>query len=453
MQILLQVISFIFVIFVLVVSHEFGHLIVAKLFDVKILKFSVGFGKELFSWHGKDKTKYAISLLPLGGYVKMLDTREMKVSPQELHLAFDHKPVLQRILIVLAGPFTNIIFALLVFWIMYLLGVTLPKPVIGKILPDTIASATMLQSGDEIIGIDNKSVQDWQGVMFGIFGHIGNKDNLRIIVKKNNTPIEQTYNLNLANWSFSGLEPDPLRELGITAYHPPISKIIGKVAKNTPAAKANLREGDEVISVNGKAVEDWEEFINFIQKNPQQILRLQINRQHELLNVNVKTDWKFGPGWKKIGFLGVSSQKPVWPSSMLSGENYSFFGALQPAWRNINDFMVFNAQVLGKLITGKIPMGILGGPISIFQSSAAALNQGAIVFFGFLGIFSIMLAFVNLLPIPGLDGGHVLICLIEFVRRKPLSAAVQILIMRLGIIALILLAVRASINDLLRLFS
>ena len=161
MHILLNILAFIFVIFVLVVSHEFGHFIIAKLCKVKILKFSVGFGKELFSWYGKgkDKTKYAISLLPLGGYVKMLDGREMRVSQKKLHLAFDHKPILQRILIVLAGPLTNILFALFVFWLMYVIGISLPKPIIGKILPDTIASATGLQTGDEITGIDNKPVQ------------------------------------------------------------------------------------------------------------------------------------------------------------------------------------------------------------------------------------------------------------------------------------------------------
>lgn len=448
MLIILKIFAFLFAIFILILVHEFSHFWVARRCGIKILKFSIGFGKALYNWRGKDGTEYILAAIPLGGYVKMLDTRETKVSAREHKFAFDYKPIWQRLLVVLTGPVVNLLFAFLVFWLLFVIGITVPKPIIGKITPHSIASQAGLSRGAEITAVDGKKVVNWQEVVLTIFSRIGDRGNL--IVK---TTSDNIYSLNIDSWKLDSFQPDPLLALGITPYHPLAPTIIGKVMPKSPAAVFGLLPNDRVISINNQRVSDWEEFIEQIKKYPAQQINLLIKRDGKVLSRTVTTDWKFGEGWIKIGYLGVGALPTKWPEEILLHQQYSPLYALFPALTQTWAMFDFNGVALTKLVTGKISFHVLGGPIAIFQSAAAALNAGIVVYFGFLAILSVMLAFVNLLPIPGLDGGHVLFLAIEAVLRRPISVRVQALVFRLGMILLILIMVQATINDLMRIFS
>lgn len=451
MSIFISIIAFLFAVSILALIHEYGHFLVARFFKIKVLKFSIGFGKPLFSWVGKNKTKYLISAIPLGGYVKMLDTREGEVAPSELTLAFDKKPILQRILVVLAGPLTNVIFTIFAFLIIFMIGIKSPKPIIGKILPQTIASQVGMKAGDEIIAINHQKVVNWQDVMLAVFSHIGEKNTLALDTKSSNSQI-LNYDLDLKNWRLNMLVLDPLRDLGIEPYHPNPPAIIDDIGKGTPAAKAGLIAKDKVISVDKVKVTSWDELVDYIKDHPQQKMNFVVKRQTQFLNIPVVADWRYDKGWKKIGFLGIKPVPIDWPQDYFIEQKYSLPFALIPAMQNTFTFLKFNCVVIGKLITGKISLLVLGGPISIFQSAASALNQGIIIYFSFLALLSLMLAFVNLLPIPGLDGGHVFFLILEGITKKPLSNATQILIIRLGLIFLALIMVQSTINDLMRLW-
>jgi len=451
MLIVIKILAFLFAIFILVLVHEFGHFWVARRCGIKILKFSIGFGKALFTWYGKDGTQYILAAVPLGGYVKMLDTRETEVSAHERKFAFDYRPIWQRFLVVLTGPVVNLLFAFLVFWLLFVIGVTTPKPVIGKITPNSIASQAGLSRDMEIVAVDGKNVTDWQKVVLAVFSKIGDRGNL-IVKTAAGSAASHNHFLDIDNWKLDSFQPDPLLALGITPYHPIAPAVIGKVMPKSPAAIFGLLPNDRVISVNNQRVTDWEELIEQIKKYPQQQIALLISRDGKFLPLTMTTDWKFDAGWKKIGYLGVGSLPIKWSKENLLEQRYLPLQAIVPALSQTWLLIDFNGTALVKLVTGKISFHVLGGPITIFQSAAAALNAGIVVYFGFLAILSIMLAFVNLLPIPGLDGGHILFLGIEALLRRPISVRTQVLVFRLGLILLILIMVQATINDLMRIF-
>lgn len=450
MTIFISIIAFLFAISILTLVHEWGHFLVARAFKVKVLKFSIGFGKPLYSWVGKNKTEYLISSIPLGGYVKMLDTREGEVAASELNLAFDHKPVLQRIFIVLSGPFTNIIFTLITFLLIFMIGLKAPKPIIGKVYPQTIVSLAGIKTGDEIIAIDNKKVVNWQDVLLSIFEHIGEQDLLTMEIKSQDK-ITKKYILDLQKWHLNMLVLDPMRDLGFEPYHPNPPAIVDYIGSNSPAAQGGMKVKDKVVAIDNNRINSWDEFTDYIKERPQQKINFLVERDGKMLNLSIISDWKFGKGWKKIGFLGVKPISIDWPNEYFVFQKYALPEAFISAANNTFIFLHFNFLVVYKLISGKISLLVLGGPISIFQSAASALNQGIIIYFSFLALLSLMLAFVNLLPIPGLDGGYVILLLIEGITKKPLSQAVQQLIFRLGIILLVLIMFQATLNDLMRL--
>lgn len=451
MSIIFSIIAFLFAISILALIHECGHFLVARFFNVKVLKFSIGFGKPLFSWKGKNHIQYLISAIPLGGYVKMVDTREGMVAHDELPFAFDRKPVWQRLLIVLSGPLTNIIFTVLILWLIFVIGINSPKPIVGKILPNTIASQVGIKAGDEFITIEKTKVINWQDVLLKVFAKIGAKDILPVSLKTQNNEIKN-FNLDLKNWQIDMLQLDPLHDLGIEPYHPRMPAVINEIGKNSPAEKAGFKLQDKVIAVDNNNVEDWDALVEYIKNHPKEQLTFNVVRQGNKLNLTATTAWKFGDGWKKTGYLGISPVQREWPKEYFVKQQYSPPIALSHALQNTFAFLTFNFIVIEKLVTGKISVLVLGGPISIFQSAATALNQGIVVYFSFLALLSLMLAFVNLLPIPGLDGGYVIFLLLEAITKKPLSNSVQILIFRLGIIFLVLLMFQATLNDLMRIW-
>lgn len=453
MLILYKIFSFLFAICILVLVHEYGHYLAACYFKVKVLRFSIGFGKPFYKWRNKkNQTEFCIAPILLGGYVKMLDSREGKVDPADLIYTFDHKPILQRAAIIAAGPFTNVIFALLAFWLVFVIGIKIPKPIIESVEPNSIASTAGLRGNEEIVSIDKYSTNNWKDVLLAMLARVGDKDVM--YVKTQISPIEpvKTYSLDLAKWKIDQLQPNPLEDFGLVPYSPDAPPIIDKIAPDSPAAKSGLQIHDKILTINDKKMIGWNSIIRYIRKHPETKLNLKIDRENKIISISLVSGWKYGNGWKKIGYLGISSLPVKWPEQMLRLEKYSVIYALWPSWQEAFSLLRLNGIVLEKLLTGKISLKILGGPISIYQASTQALEQGGVMFISFLALISLTLALLNLLPLPGLDGGFFIFLLIEAIIRRPISLNVQILILRLGMILLLMLFLQATINDLMRMF-
>lgn len=452
MLIITYIIAFLVAVMILVSLHEFGHFIVAKVLGIKVLRFSIGFGKTLWRRQGKDGTEYVIAMLPLGGYVKMLDESEGNVVPEEAHRAFNRQGVLKRAAVIIAGPLMNLLFAIVAFWLIFSIGVNQAKPIIGKVIPNSIAGYANLQTGDEIIQIDKQQVSNWQDAVIAVVSRIGDAGTMEVVVHKPNNSKPQSYSLLLSQWQLNSLKPDPLESLGIKPYTPPMPPIIGKVKSNSPAANSGLQLGDKIISYNNTPVNDWIDLLEFIHAHPNQQIQLEIQRQGKLQPLTLQIGSTISFPFKRIGYLGVAPEKVTWPPGMQQPVKYSLLGAWVPAYQETWQLLRFNFIMVGKLITGKISLQSLGGPIMIMQSANAAFLQGLVIYITFLGFLSVMLAFVNLLPIPTLDGGHFIYLLIEGITGKPVSLAVQYLTMRIGLIILVLLIFNATVNDIMRLF-
>ncbi|MFT3742062.1 MAG: RIP metalloprotease RseP [Gammaproteobacteria bacterium] len=451
MHIILNIVVFFCSILALITVHEFGHFIVAKLLKVKVVRFSVGFGKALWKHQAKSGTEYQIAWLPLGGYVKLLDENEAPVPPQDQPRAFNRQALWKRASIVLAGPGINILFAILAFWMVAFIGKDEVKPIIGAILPNTPAAIAQLPPKSEIVALNDQPVHSWQKISMKLIERFGSTGNLPITVRdKKGT---QRYLLPLQEWSPKDeLQPDPLASLGIEPYQLFIPPVIHRIVPDGPAAHSNLRLNDRILAINGKPVKSWMDFVQILRQYPKQTLSLTVQRGSKMGDVTVKTGRRLG-GYQWIGYLGVEPLKPEWPADMQYNIYYAPWPALKYAARETYDFSVFHFVVLGKMITGEISFRGIGGPISIYETTSLAFSQGLPIYLGFLGILSVMLACVNILPIPGLDGGHLLFYVFEAILGRPLSLRWQMLILRLGFIVLILIMVQATVNDVLRWFS
>src|SRR3989338_6693229 len=371
MSILISIIVFIVTVLALVTVHEYGHFWVARKFGFKVQKFSIGFGKAIVRWFGKDGTEYVIAILPLGGYVKMLDEREGEVSPHLRHMEFNQKPVWSRFLVVAAGPGTNILFALIAFWLMFVIGVKQVKPVIGNVIPNSISAQAGLRSQQQIIGIDGKPMKDWQDIILAIVERMGEKGSMAIQVSNNDGSVK-THQLNLNTWDTGGLDPQPLMSLGFEPYQPFVPAIIANFDSKGAASKAGMKIGDKVLSVDGKKVKDWETFVRAIQNKPDAIVKLIVLRNKTRHIINVKTEQKRVSLNSRIGYIGVQGKWVPWSEDLKFEEKYSVFYAWIPAWQEVWRLFDFNAYVLWKLIRGQISLASLGGPITIYKAADVA---------------------------------------------------------------------------------
>lgn len=454
MEVGLKIFAFLFAIFLLVTLHEFGHFIVARRLGIKTLKFSIGFGKAIWRWFGKDGTEYVIAVLPLGGYVKLLDEREGPVPDAEKHLEFNRKPLWVRTLVVIAGPLINLLLAIVAFWLVFTIGIQQIKPIIGSVTPNSIAAQAGVEAGDNIIQIDQHKTDTWQKVVLALVYRMGEKGSMHIQVQPHEMGPIQTHTLDLTHWNIDNLNPDPMQSLGFKPYMPPVTPIVFKTVVHGPADQAGLLPGDKILKIADSPINDWVGFVGYLQTHPGTTANLLIVRdnQQKMLSLTIDKKWVWSHGFKQIGYIGVQSAPITMPDSMKLLAHYSPWGALVPAWQQTVAFTVFNFVVLKKMLLGQISLQGLGGPITIFTSAGAAFIQGIVVYINFLGILSLMLACINILPIPGLDGGHLLFFLIEAIRRRPISVAAQLLAWRIGLILLIMLMLQATMNDLLRLF-
>ena len=438
-------------ILLVILLHELGHFSVARWCGIKIERFSIGFGKVLWSRKDRRGTEYALCLLPLGGYVKMLGEGSQDVAVDDRAFAFNQKNLWVRAAVVAAGPLVNFILAIFLFWVVFQIGVEHIRPVIGQVLPYSIAADAGLRSGDEFKEAGGWKVHNWQGVLMGLMIHLGEKDPLHVVVKSKRNQQLQVHSLNLQNWAIDPNSPQLFQSIGIVPYQPKITPIIANIEPHSPAASLNLHSGDLIVGVNYKRMNDWLELTQFLQKHPDQSILLGVQRQGRTQWLDVKLG-HIDLGHDQItGYLGVRVQAPQWPKDMMQWRQYTPWAALPQAIEQTAELTSFNLIVLFKMFSAKISLHTLGGPISIFETAGDAFKMGLTAYLSFIAFVSVSLGFINLLPIPCLDGGYLFFYLIEGLFGRPIPERYQLLLMRLGLLFIILLMVQAFINDLQRL--
>lgn len=444
-----MIVCFLVALTVLVAVHEYGHFWVARRLGVKVLRYSIGFGRVFFSWRDKKETEYAFSVIPLGGYVKMLDEREGPVAPEELQFAFNRKPLWARVCIVLAGPLFNIIFAVFAYWLMFCIGITQIVPVIGQVTPDSIAAKAGLKADTEIITIAGEPTPSWTDVRLKILAELGNDTKLAITTQAIGSRQQQLHKLDLTNWKVEGNTIPILGSLGIYPDFPDIPAVIGGIVADSPAEQIGLQVDDKILQFNGKAVFTWEEFVHAVAAHPGKGATLKIKRGERVMTLPVVLDER-KMGEQVIGYLGVQATPPEWPDYLLREVRYNPLAAIWPAVTNTWDLFILSWQMLGKMIVGSLSYKTVSGPIGIAQGAGYSASMGFSYFLNFLALISLSLAMVNLLPIPMLDGGHLLYYLIEAIIRKPVSERVQMLGMKVGLTFLLVVMLLAFYNDLSR---
>jgi len=442
--------SFVVALGILVTVHEYGHFWVARKNGVKVEKFSVGFGKAIWRKTDSHGTEFVLALIPLGGFVKMLDERVDNVRPEDKEKTFNSKSVYQRIAIIGAGPFANFAFAIFAFYLMFLIGVPSIKPVIGNIAKESIAARANLTLNSEIIEVSGKRTLDWQSVNLALVGEIGS-DFIELKTKQLDSSLVKSYRLNTKEWNFSPAKESSLASLGIIPFRPLIHNELAHIEKGSPAEVAGFKVGDRLIAINGKSVdENWQRFSEEIKKYPDEKVTVAIIRSG--LNQDIEVTPKLQKvGGVKIGFLGVAPRVEPWPEEYKVDLSYGVVDAVGQSFTRTWDLVTLSFDMIGKLITGDVSVKNLSGPIAIAQGAGANADYGFVYFLGFLALISINLGIINLLPLPVLDGGHLLYYVIELLTGKPVPDKIQETGFKIGAMALLALMSIALFNDISRL--
>ncbi len=435
---------------VLVTIHEFGHFWVARRCGVKVLRFSVGFGSPLLRWHDRQGTEFIVAAIPLGGYVKMLDEREGDVPPELLDQSFNRKSVKQRIAIVAAGPVANFLLALLFFWVLAMLGSQQVRPVIGAVEAGSLAQAAGLQAGQEIVAINGKPTTGWTAVNLQLVTRLGETGQLDVAVREPGSSVDSLLRIELDNWLRGADEPDPIASLGIRPWRPVLEPVLAQLDPKGPAFAAGLKEGDRLLALNGQALADWQQLVDQVRGLPGKSITLQIERQGQQLDVPLTLAAR-GEGETLTGYMGAGVAGGEWPAEMLREVRFGPLEAVAEGARNTWAMSVLTLNSLKKMLFGELSVKNLSGPITIAKVAGASAESGLSDFLKFLAYLSISLGVLNLLPIPVLDGGHLLFYLVEWVRGRPLSERVQGWGMQIGISLVIGVMLLALVNDLSRL--
>jgi len=451
MNVLVSLLAFIVAIAVLVAIHEFGHFIVARLLGVKVLRYSIGFGKVLFSWRPRGETEYAISALPLGGYVKLLDEREGEVPEPERHQAFNRQPIWRRAAILLAGPGFNFLFALLAYWVVYMVGIPGIKPVVGTIKPDSPVAVAGLHEKDTILAVNGSATATWQAVRFGVLAAVVDERPLKLRIQPPGEGAARVVQVRYGDPKALTQPGDLLGGLGLTPWLPPVPAVLGTIDADGPAAHAGLQSGDRIVAVNGQPVDDATAFVNLIRSHPGRRLEFTLVRGNERLHLPVVPASTSSEG-KSIGHIGVAIATP--PDYARDLTAYMRFGpldALGEGAARTGQITALTAVMVYRMVRGQASLSNLSGPINIAHYAGTWARAGLVPFLFFLALISISLGFVNLLPIPLLDGGQLLYLVIEMVRGKPLSEHAEAIGQRVGLSLIVLLVGFAVFNDISRL--
>lgn len=454
MAMLQTLLSFVAALGVLVTIHEFGHYWVAKRSGVRILRFSIGFGRPLWSHRaGPDATEFAVAAIPLGGYVKMLDEREGPVAPEELHRAFNRQPLSRRAAIVAAGPVANFLLALVVYWMMFMWGVTGVRPFVGPVEPDGVAAQSGLREGDEILSVDGRATRIWDNVMSTAVQALLDGRSVELEVRgidgRRRAVILDVGRLSvddLSRGEFFG-------KLGFAAQRPRIPPIIGKVVAGEAAADAGLRAGDRVVSVDGRQVDDWLAWVERVRASAGRRLDVVVEREEGGTRHVTLVPRASAQDGRLVGRIGAE----VAPFDSDPGEirtateRYGPLVAAERALRRTAEVTLTTLKFMQKMVAGHASVENLSGPISIAQFAGESARLGVPRFLEFLGLVSVSLAVLNLLPIPLLDGGHLMYYLIESIIRKPVPEAIQLYGQHIGLMLLLGLMGLAIYNDIMRI--
>ena len=441
--------SFILALGILVTVHEYGHFWVARKAGVKVLRFSVGFGKPLVKWYDKYGTEYVIAMIPLGGYVKLLDERVDDVPEEQKHLSFNSKSVYARIAIVSAGPIANFIFAIFALAVMYMVGVQSVKPIVGNVETSSRAAAAGFQPNDEFISIDSAHTQDWQAVTLSLMQHLGDADvPVQVRTESGATAIR---NLDLATWKLAQRDEAPLSSLGITPFRPNTTLQLAQVMSGSPADKAGLQAGDTLISVNSKLIQDWPSLVQQIEASADKVMNFHVIRERQGQDISVQVGNNPTEDGLSRGFLGVVPVVEPWPQGTVQTHSYNPVEAVGLGVTKTWQMISLSFEMIGNLITGQVSINNISGPVGIAVGAGTSVSYGLAAFLSFLALISVSLGVFNLLPLPVLDGGHLMYYIIELIRNKPVSEKTQELGFRIGAMLLLGLTAFALLNDIARL--
>ncbi|AWM58511.1 RIP metalloprotease RseP [Stutzerimonas stutzeri] len=435
---------------VLVTFHEFGHFWVARRCGVKVLRFSVGFGSPLVRWHDRHGTEFVIAAIPLGGYVKMLDEREGDVPAAMLDSAFNRKTVRQRFAIVSAGPLANFLLALVFFWLLAMLGSEQVRPVVGAVEPGSLAAQAGLAVDQEIVAVNGKPVSGWGEVNLQLVRRLGESGQLDLRVRDIGSSAERHLQVPLQNWLKGVEEPDPITSLGIRPWRPKIAPVIAQLDPEGPAQAAGIRLGDRLLGLNQRPLDDWQQVIDAVRVLPGEPVSLQVERDGQRLDVPLTLAAR-GDGDARRGYLGAGVEGGEWPAEMLREVRFGPLDALVEGAKRTWTMSLLTLDSLKKMLFGELSVKNLSGPITIAKVAGASAQSGLGDFLNFLAYLSISLGVLNLLPIPVLDGGHLLFYLVEWVRGRPLSERVQGWGVQIGISLVVGVMLLALVNDLGRL--
>ncbi|MCI0507767.1 MAG: sigma E protease regulator RseP [Gammaproteobacteria bacterium] len=443
--------AFIFAIGVLIAFHEFGHYWVARRCGVKVLRYSIGFGKPLWlRRHGADQTEYVIAAIPLGGYVKMLDEREGEVPANEAHRAFNRQSVSKRIAIVAAGPVFNFVFAIFAYALMYVVGVPGIKPVVGEVKEQSIAYNANIHANDEIIAVDGELTPTWGSARMAMLQSALQNDRINLELQD---PAQQRYHVSLPVNAISTENKQSLlmEELGLSPYRPPIPAVMGKLSAGGAAERDGLLPGDRIVASDGREIRDWEAWVNIVRDSPEKKLQVTIERNGNIRQIDL-TPEALESETGTIGRIGALPEPVEYPKELQTVLSHSpgtaFYTAIVKTWQ----MSVLTLRMIGNMLIGEVSVKNLSGPITIATYAGYTASEGLPTFLSFLAIVSISLGVLNLLPIPMLDGGHLLFYFIEIIKGSALSDETQLKMQHIGIVLLGLLMMLAFYNDIQRLF-
>lgn len=453
LPILINVAAFLVAILVLVTIHEFGHFWVARKLGIKVVRFSIGFGKALYSWRRPgDDTEYVIAALPLGGYVKMVDEREDDVAPADLPYAFNNQPLWKRSLVVAAGPVANFLLAILLYWGLLMAGETGVRPEVGAVEPESIAAEAAFAPGDVIESVDGRSVATWGNFWFALLSaSLGGDDVAVAVTAADGARVVRT----LPSAELAPLDPGQgfLAQVGLRRLTPSIPPVIAEVVPEQPAAAAGLAAGDRILALDGTAISDWAQFVDAVQAHPEQTVAVRVARDgvEQVLDLTpVAVTLEDG---SEVGRIGAGPELPEDLFADLEVQvRHGPVDALGEALRRVGDLSVMTLRIAGRMLVGTASVENLSSPIGIADAAGKTARFGVEPYLQFLALLSVSLGLLNLLPIPVLDGGHLLYFAVEAVLGRPLPESVQEQGQRLGLLLILCLMTLAFYVDIARIF-
>ena len=448
MQILFSIIMALVTPGVLVTIHEFGHYWVARRCGVRVLRFAIGFGRPLYSWQGRDGTEFALCAIPLGGYVKMLDERDGEAFVTEANRfeSFNAQPVRNKLAIVAAGPAANFLLAIMVLFGLFVRGETGLAPVIEAVAVNSVAEESGLVVGQEVIAVDGQATSTVSGVRFALLKRLGDSGHIDLTVGNALSDVGQRYSIPIVSWLGEAEAPDPAAALGLSLGFPPIRPEVGSLSEGGAAARADFRVGDVIIEAAGMPMAQWTDWVEFVRARPNQRFDVLIDRAGNQVTLSVMPQNR-----NAVGTVGMGVALPEIPDSRIRRQSRGPIEALGAAVNRTYELTVFTFESMWKMIQGLISTKNLSGPIAIAQIAASTAESGFTTWLSFLALLSISLGAINLLPIPVLDGGHIVFHVVEGIMGRPVPEQIQIMSFQVGLAAVFTLMMFAIYNDVARL--